>query len=869
MKFLLNEVGVAGAPALSAAAGATATLKGGALGKLDTQLAALYLDQEGSAGAVASHLSRETGQDGFGTLISSVQHFTGAVTVGQNGETYVVVDATAKDGNGASLLSQLETIGLKGGASFAGMASGYLPVSSLKAMVSLANLAGASESASSTLAGLVTTQADPAQHADIARAAFDVDGTGLKIGVLSDSFNTSAAAASGTDNVLTNIASGDLPLATKVLQDSPNGTDEGRGMAQLIHDIAPGAAIDFATANGGQANFANNILALAADGAKVIVDDVIYFLEPAYQDGVIAQAIDQVAGQGVSYFSSAGNNGFEGYEQRWVSASNDADYQYMEFAPGQDLLPFVASGYADIFVMQWDEPSRSAGGAGSASDLDILVYDSKGTIVSGGGSDNIASGNPQEAFQFQGVEGQTYYLAVGLYAGPAPNYVKIMALGNGSGVDLGTTDRNINAGTTYGHAAAEGANSVGAAFYFDTPVYGTNPPLSENYSSGGPVRIAFDTEGQRLPTVELRNTTAFVAADGGNTTFFGSDIPSQYGDPDTYPNFFGTSAAAPGAAAVALLLLDANPQLTNADIRVLLQDSAIDMDNPYTNGFDVGYDEGTGTGFIQADRAVRYAATGVIDNDSAVMLRGTHLNDTIFAGVGNNLLDGGAGNDVLTGGVGADVFRFDSAATSGSDRITDFGAIDVILTTKQIRDGNGDGLITLGKNGVLDLETGANADRVTLDGVKAASGLRFLGSDDSGFYYGRADVRPTAGKGQTVVEGTLNDDKLALSRSGNHVVFVDTANALSIGSDVVTGFGKGDILVTTTRISDSNGDNLIQFGSDKILQLDGGDSLQLQMANNKSVQTLEYDGGVLHNGVSYYVYSMVGSSAGVSDLHFG
>src|SRR6185437_14126007 len=91
-------------------------------------------------------------------------------------------------------------------------------------------------------------------------------------------------------------------------------TDEGRAMAQVVHDIAPGAAIVFATAFTGIANFANNIIALANAGAKIIVDDIGEFDESAYQDSVIAQAIDQVQAQGVTYFSAAGNDAHNGFE---------------------------------------------------------------------------------------------------------------------------------------------------------------------------------------------------------------------------------------------------------------------------------------------------------------------------------------------------------------------------------------------------------------------------------------------------------------------------------------------------------------------------------------------------------------------------
>ena len=93
-------------------------------------------------------------------------------------------------------------------------------------------------------------------------------------------------------------------------------------MMQIIHDGAPGAGQAFHTAFGGQADFALGIQELAGCpvgsepgctpggvAADVIVDDVIYFSEPMFQDGIIAQAVDHVAGAGVSYFSSAGNYG--------------------------------------------------------------------------------------------------------------------------------------------------------------------------------------------------------------------------------------------------------------------------------------------------------------------------------------------------------------------------------------------------------------------------------------------------------------------------------------------------------------------------------------------------------------------------------
>jgi hypothetical protein len=86
---------------------------------------------------------------------------------------------------------------------------------------------------------------------------------------------------------------------------SQGSTNEGRALAEVVHDVAPGAAIAFHTADRGQANFAQGIVDLTNAGAKVITDDIIYFAEPMFQDSIIAQAIDQVKARGVSYFSTA------------------------------------------------------------------------------------------------------------------------------------------------------------------------------------------------------------------------------------------------------------------------------------------------------------------------------------------------------------------------------------------------------------------------------------------------------------------------------------------------------------------------------------------------------------------------------------
>ena len=119
--------------------------------------------------------------------------------------------------------------------------------------------------------GALTSQGYISHQANNVVTGLGINGTGVKVGVLSDSASAARIAAL--------IASGDLPPGTAALpgQTGPaNGTDEGTAMMEIIHDLAPGAQLLFATAFTSEASFADNILALAAAGCKVIVDDVSY-----------------------------------------------------------------------------------------------------------------------------------------------------------------------------------------------------------------------------------------------------------------------------------------------------------------------------------------------------------------------------------------------------------------------------------------------------------------------------------------------------------------------------------------------------------------------------------------------------------------
>jgi hypothetical protein len=576
----------AAADEASVVAAALQSLKGGELQVFDTRLASLYFSQSPIATQMAD-------------FTAMVQHNAIRAVAGRE---YVLIDASADNGDGAALLAELVKIGLRERAAFGNMASGFLPVDQVAALTDVAHLAHAAESGMLSHVGTVTTQADAAMRADDARVNFSVDGSGVTVGILSDSYDSLGGAATG-------VADGDLPAGVQVLKDLFGGSDEGRGMAELVHDLAPGAALAFATAFTGQAGFANNIIALADAGAGVIVDDVFYFAEPSYQDGIIAQAVNQVVAAGTTYFSSAGNDGHNGFEAAYVDSGVDATWSGLnenlaQLRTGADahFLPLtVAPGRTVLVTLQWDQPSNSVSpGHGSANDIDLGVYDSTGTTLIAASLDNNIGLDPFEIVEFTNTSGVsvTYNIAVGLFSGAAPAAMKIVAFGG----TLGSSTLNTNDGTIFGHAAAAGAIAVGAARYSQTPEFGVSPPVIEFFSSEGPTQIFYDTAGNRFASPIIRTGPDITAVDGGNTSFFGNDD----GDPDSFPNFFGTSAAAPDAAAVAALMLQLNPLLTPAQILFVLSSTAIDMGA-------AGFDEITGAGLIDA-----LAALGVTPPPEAV-----------------------------------------------------------------------------------------------------------------------------------------------------------------------------------------------------------------------------------------------------------
>ncbi len=592
----------------------------------------------------------------------------------------VLIDAiTTRDPQ--ALKASLQRLGLQDAAVYSNDVGGWLPVDQLASVDALAEVHSVRAAMPRTRSSVVATQGDFAQKSSVVRTSYpSLNGAGVTVGVLSDSFNclaqyeasNSGVPASGyngyapfgftatytTDQQPSTgqaAATSALPAGVNLLAEAdclhygaPEQTpfaDEGRAILQIVHAVAPGASLAFHTAVNSEADFASGIEKLAAAGAKVIDDDVGYPDEPFFQDGLIAQAINTVAAQGVVYFSSAGNDGINSYQNTAPSfavagTGSQANEKLLNFDPSGATtttslplsIPALSPGDFIYLVIGWDQPyvTGAPNSGGATSSLDLCIAGAGGDLVTDNNSypnpvactgpsslgkdpvQFLIIGNPASATARTAAVSVT--ISIGLAAGPVPGRLKFLLSGNGA-------DAKINSSfapggpTIQGHPGAAGAAAVGAAFYFHTPQCGTMPATLEAFSSEGGDPILFDASGNRLSTPQTRPKPDFVGPDGINNTILGGTLV-DYGftsntlsassaacqNNGTFPNFFGTSAAAPHAAAAAALMLQANPSLTPAEIISALRSTALAMTPRATSSGAYDYDDGHG--YIQVDAAV-------------------------------------------------------------------------------------------------------------------------------------------------------------------------------------------------------------------------------------------------------------------------
>jgi hypothetical protein len=480
----------------------------------------------------------------------------------------------------------------------------------------------------------VDSEGDATHKAIATRSTYGVNGAGIKVGVIS----------SGIDGLAASQGAGALGAVT-VLPGQAGQGNEGTAMLEIVHDLAPGAQLYFATAFPTITQFATNIRALQAAGCNIIVDDIMYPNETPFQDGqaasvvsttdagIVIQAVKDVAAAGVMYFSSAVNAGNldAGVSSTWEGDFVDSGLTY----GGKPLNQFgvfngTAYAYDSIIepgadvTLSWDDPLGQ-----SSNDYDLYLIDGVlGTLKASSTNPQTGTQDPWEKLGNTGAPGDL--ILVVKFSG-SPRYLHLETFGQHGILSIASN------GSTHGHNSTTAATSFGVAA---TPVasgFGCSPssvtpsgpyptPFTaanfvECFSSDGPRRIFFNGDGSAItPNNFLQATNGgqvlakpdFTAADGVSVSGAGF---TGIGLDEVHSPFYGTSAAAPHAAAIAALAWSRNPLQSAPQVKAALLASTIDIMAP-------GVDRDSGAGILMADAAVANAVCAYgIDRPTQVIGR--------------------------------------------------------------------------------------------------------------------------------------------------------------------------------------------------------------------------------------------------------
>jgi hypothetical protein len=445
-----------------------------------------------------------------------------------------------------------------------------------------------------------------AMHADIVHqwtapgTSTPITGVGVKIGIISDSFNLKGGAAS-------DIAQGYLPASgVTVLSEGAAGAyDEGRAMAELIYQTAPGASLYFAATGPDSSEFATAVQALQAAGCTVIVDDIIIGAEPYFQLGSPADnAVSNAIASGVTFVSAASNYGDAYYQNAFTTTArtlyDGSAVQALTFSNGTPYQSITALGGSwDTISLQWDASYYGAGGVAGDQPccVTIKAFDATTNALVGTSEQVSADGHlvAQTALTLPGSYSSKAYNIVIYHndGAPAVNEIKyeITGIGFTGGTGVGgridDPDAGSGSGAIAGHALVPGSIVVGAADVANTPASGSAPDYTEWFSSTGTGQLLYDANGNRLAAPVNAGSPDVVGPDGIQTSVSG------------FTPFYGTSAAAPNVAAVAALIQQVDPGISPAMLASILAQSATPLsDEPVSVA---------GAGLVQADRAIQLA----------------------------------------------------------------------------------------------------------------------------------------------------------------------------------------------------------------------------------------------------------------------
>ena len=442
---------------------------------------------------------------------------------------------------------------------------------------------------------------------DSARQTHGVDGTGIGIGVI----------ASGVDSLARRQSEGELPGRVTVLPGQAGKGTTGVTLLEIVHDLAPEAELYFATGNGGEAQLAANIEALCDAGADVIVGGTLNLRESAFQDNLVARAVNAAVADGCVYVSAAGDFGNlnDGSSAVWegdFAAGTPLSVNGMQvgvrhdFGGGVEENRITRDSYYE-FTLQWADPLGA-----SANDYDLFLVNEDGEIIASSTDTQNGTQDPIEVIDSRGLYHTDARLVIVKVSG-ADRYLRLSA--NYGQLEIAT------AGSTFGHVATENAVTVAAVGIRQSGSYAPAYDGTESvrwHSAGGPRRIFYQADGTPI-------TPGNFSSSGGKL-LQKPDIAASDGVDVVYVYLFAaTPRAAAHAGGIAALMLEAagGPgNVTLASLRAAMTGAALDIEAE-------GVDRDSGAGIVMAPGAVAAVAVTTADRNKAPAASGSLADRTL------------------------------------------------------------------------------------------------------------------------------------------------------------------------------------------------------------------------------------------------
>jgi len=374
-------------------------------------------------------------------------------------------------------------------------------------------------------------------------------GAGTKVAILDGGF-TDYASRLGTElpaSVETDFSRCNGPFTWQ-------GTSHGTAVAEIVHDMAPDAAVRLICIDD-DIDFVSALGTMLANGVDVVNGSFGFYLtgrgDGSGSTNTVSGAAAKLRDEGILYVASAGNSEGRHYNVNafgdpFPAIDNPEDLDLVNISPDDVFTVTVAAQQRVYISMKWDAWPTTR------QDFDIYVGNDTCGLMGAGFDDQASAALPPVEFvtDVNGDGGfvscsnatSTFEVIVDRWSGATTPRLDLFFDGGVLAIEH-TSSGSVAEPASSPSVMAVGAHCVGTG-------------AIQPYSSRG-------------PTIDGRTKPDITGPDATSSSVYGPLSGCQSG-------FTGTSASSPHVAGAAALMLESNPGLDVAELQQLLEDHALD-----------------------------------------------------------------------------------------------------------------------------------------------------------------------------------------------------------------------------------------------------------------------------------------------------